>query len=182
MLPVPGLTDTDGEGLVDDAEFVIGTSATQRDTDGDGINDFTEVQQFLDPLSGRAVTTGVIASVPLQGEAKGILVAGSVSNADQQTAYVATGSFGLAIVDVSQFQQPQVKSQLDLPGDATDVALAAGRGIAVVAANAGGLHFVDVSDPAKPVLRQTLNVSTGQVEVFEGIAYAAIGTEVRRIR
>ena len=62
MLSVAGLPDTDGEGLVDAAEFVIGTSATQQDTDADGINDFIEVQQGLDPLSGKTFATGMTNS------------------------------------------------------------------------------------------------------------------------
>ena len=42
----------DGDGLPDDIEFAIGTSLSRRDTDGDGLDDFAEIEQGLDPLDG----------------------------------------------------------------------------------------------------------------------------------
>ena len=59
---------------------------------------------------------------------------GSTTNSQQQIAYVALGSRGLAIVDASQFQMPILLGQLDLPGDATDVAVDSSLGVAAVAA------------------------------------------------
>ena len=52
---------------------------------------------------------------------------GSISSQGGQTAYVATGPSGLAIVDASQFQKPILLSQFSLPGNATDVAVDKGR-------------------------------------------------------
>ncbi len=130
LVPIVG-TDTDGEGLFDEAERIIGTSRTLADTDGDGINDRAEIEQGLDPLSNLAFPTGIIASLPLLGEAREVVVEGSTLDAARQTAYVATGSHGLAIVDTSVFNNPIVLGQLDLPGDAVDVAVdsrAADRG------------------------------------------------------
>src|SRR5262249_23592185 len=86
--------DTDGDGLPDDIELAVGTSSTKADTDGDGLDDFTELQQGLDPLGGRAFPTGVIAGLALNGQAKEIVVEGSTQNAQRQTAFVATGSYG----------------------------------------------------------------------------------------
>jgi hypothetical protein len=60
--------------------------------------------------------SGIIASLPLRGEAKEVVV-------EENLAYVATGSYGLAIVDLSRFDNPIILGQLDLPGDATDVAV-----------------------------------------------------------
>jgi hypothetical protein len=72
----------------------------------------------LERFGTRPFATGVVGSVPLQGEAKEVVVAGSALNAQQQTAYVATGSAGLASVDTSQFTNPIVMAQLDfLVGD-----------------------------------------------------------------
>jgi hypothetical protein len=45
--------DSDGDGLPDDAEFAIGTNATSSDSDDDGINDYAEIRQNLDPLDDR---------------------------------------------------------------------------------------------------------------------------------
>src|SRR5207248_627010 len=128
----------------------IGTSPRKIDTDSDGIDDFAAVAQRLDPLGGHAVPIGVVAGAALNGEARQVVVEGSTQNAQSQTAYVATGSYGLAIVDVSQFNQPIVLSQLPLPGDSVDVAVDTVRDLAVVASGAAGVHVVNVSDPMHP--------------------------------
>jgi hypothetical protein len=174
-----GGPDFDGDGIPDAGEFAIGTSPNVRDTDGDGVPDDAEIAQGLDPLDGRAVPTGIISSLPLRGEAKEVVVEGSTLTPGGQTAYVATGSYGLAIVDASRFNNPIILGQLDLPGDATDVAVDSNLRIATVATNAGGLHFVDVSDPMAPTLLRTINVSASQVEVVQGVAYATVGGTLR---
>jgi hypothetical protein len=63
--------------------------------------------------------TGVIAALPIAGQAKEVVAESSVTSAETQTAYVATGSYGLAIVNASQFQRPIVLGQLDLPSSRT---------------------------------------------------------------
>ena len=114
--------------------------------------------------------------------AKEVVIAGSTLNTGQATAYVALGSRGLGIVNVSQFQMPIFLGQLDLPGDATDVAVDSTLMIAAVAANGGGLHLVDVSNPMLPVLLRTINASASQVEALGGVAYATLGrSEERRV-
>ena len=178
LVPIVG-TDTDGEGLFDEAERVFGTSPTLADTDGDGLNDRAEIEQGLDPLSNLAFPTGIIASLPLLGEAREVVVEGSTLDAARQTAYVATGSHGLAIVDSSVFNNPIVMGQLDLPGEAVDVAIDSRRQIAAVAAGSGGLHLVNVADPVQPALLRSVAARAAQVEVFEGVAYVAAGTKLQ---
>ena len=180
MFPIDStVTDTDGEGLVDKVEAVLGTNINNIDTDADGINDFAEIEQGLDPLGGQGFPTGIISSLPLEGEANAIVVEGSTLNAQNQTAYVATGSHGLAIVDAGQFTNPVVLGQLDLAGDATDVAVDPNLQIAAVATNSGGLQLVDVSDPMLPTLTQTIDISVNQVEIVDGTAYATASTSLR---
>ncbi len=173
--------DTDSDGLPDDIEFAVGTAANKIDTDGDGISDFAEIQQGLDPLGGRGFPTGIIASLPLKGEAKAVVVEGSITNPQNQTAYVATGSHGLAVVNTSQFNGPIVLGQLDLLGDATDIAVDSRRNIAAVAANDGGLHLVNVADGMLPILNQTINLAANQVEIADGIAYATVNNNLHVI-
>ena len=164
--------DSDGEGLPDDVEFAIGTGISLADTDNDGIDDRAELEQGLDPLGGQGFPTGIIASLPLLGEAKAIVVEGTSDG--KQLAYLATGSYGLAIVDASQFDNPIVLGQLDLSGDAMGVDVDPNLAIAAVATSSGGLKLVDVSDPMLPTPIQTVAISNvSEVEVFEGVAYVA---------
>ena len=167
--------DTDGDGLSDVAEFVIGTSEQQSDTDDDGISDAAEIEQRLDPLDDRGFPTGVISSLPLAGEAKQVAVSPGSGDIDR-IAYVATGSAGLALVDVSVFNNPVVLGQVALSGDSVDVAVSTSRDLAVVAGSVG-VQLVDVSDPMLPVLAQTVALPTGAraIVIADGIAYAAAG-------
>jgi len=176
-LPVTA-PDADGDGLPDFIEEVYGTSNSKRDTDNDGISDLAEIEQGLDPLGGNSFATGVIANLPLAGEAKEVVIEGSTANSTQQTAYVAAGLGGLAIVNAARFQQPILLSRLALSGDATDVAVDSALQIAAVAAGSGGLHIVNVSDPLNPALLRTISTTANQVEVVDGIAYATTGSVI----
>jgi hypothetical protein len=171
--------DTDFDGLPDDLEHAIGTSIRHADTDGNGLDDFAEIQQGLDPFGGRPIATGILSQLPLSGEAKQVVVEGATATNQAELAYLATGSFGLAIVDVSQFAKPVLLSELDLPGDATDVAVDALAGLAAVATGASGLQVIDVSNPAAPKLLRTIDVSVSQVEVSNGIAYVGVGDLIK---
>jgi hypothetical protein len=170
--------DQDNDGLGYLAEYVTGTDPNKWSTAGDGISDGAKVAQGLDPLSGAAFATGVIANLPLLGEAKEVVLTGGSNNVSQ-IAYVASGSRGLSVVNASQFQMPILLGRLDLPGDATDVAVDSSLNIAVVAANAGGLLFVNVADPMQPQLIGTITTNSSQVEIIAGAAYAAVGNTVR---
>ena len=50
VLSEDSLTDTDGDGLSDVAEFSNGTDPTNEDTDGDGMPDGWELEHSLEPL------------------------------------------------------------------------------------------------------------------------------------
>ena len=171
--------DSDSDGLSDDIEFVIGTNPHQWSTANDGISDKERVLEGLDPSGGRAVPTGIVGALTLKGEAKGVALEGGVTSAETQTAYLATGSYGLAIVNVSQFKTPVVLSQLDLPGNSVDVSVDSLLKIAAVASDDSGLYLVDVSNPQTPVVLRTINAMASQVEVVDGIAYAAVSNELR---
>lgn len=164
--------DSDGDGLPDDAEAIIGTSISNADTDNDGITDAAEIAQGLDPLGGRAFPTGVIASLPLSGEAHEIVVTGNAEDPTLQTAYIATGSHGLAIVDVSEFDNPIVLGQLKLNGGAIDVAVDTQLGLAAVATGIAGLQIVDVSDSLRPTVIDIIPFNAQHVEISEGMVLA----------
>ena len=162
--------DSDFDGLPDDIEFAIGTAPNAIDTDHDGLSDFAEIAQRLDPLSGLNVPTGIIASVSFQGSAMGVVVEGS-------TAYVATGAEGMAMVNVGEAGNPIVIGGIRLPGNSVDVAVDTKLQIAAVAAGTDGLHLVDVSDPLNIRLRTTVSLAdpSNRVTVVAGVAYVASG-------
>jgi len=171
--------DSDGDGLSDLAEFVIGTDPYDYSTAGDGISDGEKVAQGLDPLSGGGLATGIIANLPLQGMATDVAIAASTNSSGQQTAYIACGSGGLSIVNVSQFKSPVQLGQLNLPGNATGVAVDPTFQIAVVAANSGGLDFLDVSSPLQPQVTLNISNNTSAVQIIAGVVYAATGNTIQ---
>ena len=175
------IVDTDKDGLVDIAEKVVGTFFDKKDSDGDGIDDLAEIQQGLNPVDGNPFPSGWIANLRLLGEANSVAVNTSITRSTEQLAYVATGSYGLAIVEASQFDDPILLGQIDLAGNATDVAVDSSLAIAAVATGNSGLQLVDVSDPMLPKIQKTVNVTANQVEIFQNIAYATSDTTLSAI-
>lgn len=165
--------DSDGDGLPDVGELAIGTDKNKPDTDADGITDGAEIAQGLNPLDNRGFPTGVISKLPLQGSAQALAV-------ENDTVLVATGSYGLAIVDGASFNSPALLGQIDLPGSATDVGVDLTLKRAAVATGAS-LELVDVTDPMTPKVAQSVPVAATQVEVFGGFAYVASVTSVSAV-
>lgn len=172
-------TDTDLDGLADDIEFAIGTDITKGDTNGNGLDDFTEIQLGLNPLDGTAFPTGVVSTLGISGGARDVALSTSADGGVAQLAFVAAGAGGLAVVDASRFNKPVLLAQLALAGDAQDVVHDAQAKIAVVAAGAGGIHIVDVSNPSSPTLVRTINAVSTQVELLDGVIFTAVGSELR---
>ncbi|MEM9643811.1 MAG: Ig-like domain-containing protein [Planctomycetota bacterium] len=177
--PVAG-DDADNDGLPAEAERVIGTSPVNPDSNGDGIDDFEALKLGLDPLAGVGFPTGIIAAVDLQGEALEVVSVGSIEQSEVQTSFVATGDFGLAIIDTTQFDAPVILSEIDLSGNNADVAVDLARDLAVLAGENGGLHFVDIGNPLAPTLIESviLDGPANRVELFDGIAYVASATDL----
>jgi hypothetical protein len=180
LFPPIYMPDTTGDGLPDPVTFtILGITPLQLATTLHGVNIGAELQEGLDPLAGIVFPTGVVAALPLEGQAEQVVLNGSTLNAQQQTAYVATGTYGLAVVDASQFTQPLVLGQVQLPeGNATSVSVDPNLSIAAVADGSGGLDMVDVSDPTQPKLLQSIAADATQVVAVDGIAYAAVATQL----
>lgn len=166
--PVDQSSDTDGDGLSEFAEGIVGTRPDRADTDGDGVSDGAEVRADTNPLDNLPAITGVIGTLPLPGVAKDVCL-------DGNRALVAVGTAGLSVVDVSRVDAPTVIAQLDTPGDARSVAC--DRTLAAVADGPTGLAIVDISDPpAAFIARQLLRIGTANcVVAADGTAY--VGTQ-----
>ncbi|WP_338849852.1 Ig-like domain-containing protein [Massilia sp. W12] len=164
--------DSDNDGLSDMAEQIIGSKQDQVDTDNDGISDYREIKQGTDPIDNLPVATGIVSSLPLNGNATAITLSGS-NNATTKLAYIANGNAGLAIADVTQFSKPTLISKLSLGGFASDVAVDDKAGVAAVSTGNNGLSLVDVKNALAPQIIRTIPGNFTQVEIFDGILYAS---------
>jgi hypothetical protein len=160
------------DGLPDDVAFVLNADPTTADNFVPGISDLTALQEELINSTFLASTTGVVASLALDGQAQSIVLAGSTTNSSSQTAYIATRGYGLAIVDATNFQSPTVRSPIQVSGDATGVGVDNMLQLAAVADGTGGLQIIDVADPTNPTIEESVPIDATAVQVFEGIAYA----------
>ncbi len=168
--------DLDDDGLVDLVEFVIGTSATNADTDGDGLSDKFEIENDLDPLGGFPTTTGVLDSIDLGGAIREIAVTADIEG-QPVLAFVATVS-GLSVLDLSAITQPQLLITQTIADGARDVSLDGAVGHAAVIAGNGDLLLFDVSTPAQPEQIARVEGSMRAVEVYQGVAYTADEGEI----
>jgi hypothetical protein len=92
-----------------------------------------------------------------------------------QYAYLAAGSRGLLVLNISNISDPQLVADYDT-GNAFSVAL--DGSYAYVADYTNGLKIIDVSIPTNPVLTGFYPVagSAGDVAIRDGYAYVAAGT------
>lgn len=164
-------TDSDGDGLHDLNEFIVGTYDNDPDSDDDGVNDAAEIQQGSDPLNGATVTTGVIATATMPGDAYDIVASNNI-------AVVAGRDAGISIFNIEASRSPTRIGQVDTPGDAYLVSTF-GDYVAV-ADGAAGLTIVDISDPPAAAVTHTVNLNQPiySVTTYGTIAFAGGGNGV----
>jgi hypothetical protein len=175
--------DTDGDGLPDDVEFAIGTNPNKLDSDGDGKNDFAELDGGFNPIDDRPAANGIVSALQTGTTALDIKLAADFLDPSRSIAYIASGSSGLTVVDVTDFARPITIAQLSLPGSANNLSLDVNRKIIAAASPSNGVSLIDVSDPARPTLLRTLAHEgadpVAAVELYDGLAYAAAGNKIR---
>lgn len=92
-------------------------------------------------------------------------------------AYVAAGSAGLQVVDVSNRNTPVIAASLKLAGNANGIKVVGN--LAFVATGSGGLYIVDVTNPLVPALLGNLPTADALDVCIQGdIAYIANGTNL----
>lgn len=159
--------DTDGDGLTDIRELVVGTSVNNPDTDDDGLSDSAEVIQGLNPLDGLVAATGIIASAQVPGTAIDIC-------AFNNLVVLASGTGGVAVFNAEVSDSPTRIAQVGTPGAAQAVA---GFGTYVaVADGTAGLTIIDVTDPPAAHVARTVNVGANVFSVATFGNYALAGT------
>lgn len=175
-LVVDTSADTDGDGLRDAAENVLGTNKDKADTDGDGISDGAEVDLGTNPTDGLPVVTGVVGGADTPGNAV------DVAALDSFVA-VADSAAGVAIFQVGQSFTPTRIAQVDTPGTARAVALVSRPTSTdvlrvAVADGSHGLAVIDLELPANArIVRQVPLGGTAQgVAVAGNLAYVALSS------
>ena len=168
-MTLPATPDSDGDGLHDDAEFVIGTDALDPDTDGDGVSDGAELEQGLDPLDGIPGRTGIQASVDTPGTAVDVA-------AFNDMVIVADSSRGVSVFNVFNRMNPVIIAQVDTPGAASRIAFSGN--LVAVADGSAGLAIIDIVDPPAAQRVQigtpVLGGSAQAVATQGGICYVGV--------
>lgn len=121
-----------------------------------------------DPKAMRVTGRLVMAVDPVAGP-QGIHVEGKL-------AYVACRTQGVAVVDISDLNQPVLVTRIGLPGFARDTAVHQGN--LYVASDTWGVHILSLANPRKPVLTSRFEAPSGCVGAIEchaGTVYAAAG-------
>ena len=170
--------DSDYDGLPDDIEETVGTRTDRRDTNTDGIDDFTAVQQQIDAIGEDALPVGIVGTVRPAGTVVDVV-------ASSNTAYLAAQEGGVQVVDITRLTKPAVIASVPasaLGGGALAVAFTSVPGatagtfqnLVVAALGDAGLAVLDVTDPpaARVLTRIPVPGSALHVEVVDNLAYA----------
>jgi hypothetical protein len=131
---------------------------------GTGFDENTRVSMTLDVGNKKAI----IGSVETPGNACAVTVAGN-------TAYVADGSGGLQVIDISNPASPQVIGAVDTPDSAYGITVVGST--AYVADRNSGLQVIDISNPASPQIIGAVDTPSKAegVTVVGSTAYVADG-------
>jgi hypothetical protein len=163
MLAGSELLDTDGDGLPDEAEFIVGTDPANADSDGDGLSDRVELADNLNPLDGAEIILGLVANTSSGGAAHDLCLVGTLAGVMNSGA--AAGLF-----DVSNPLIPIKVAQLDLSTAGTAMA---GENSTLAVAGLTDLTVWDVSTPASPALRYRSSISPRAVRIAAGLVFVA---------
>jgi hypothetical protein len=173
---VTGFADTDGDGLADLAENIVGTDTTLKDTDADGTPDDVEVRTGSNPLDGVILQPGVRAIAPTTANAFALAVENGI-------AAVLEDNRSVSFFDVRDPVRPIALARANVPG--IPVALALEWPLLAIAQAGGsapefrGVTLVDISNPAAPVIRWSRSIDSASIvgiALGYGRVYASPGT------
>ncbi len=125
----------------------------------------------LTVLDVRAAEPVLLARLPCGDFVQSVEVVGS-------RAYVALGSSGLQLVDISNPSSPILRGRTDMPGAARRLQVQDNLAYVASSGLGSGLQIVNLSDPARPVVQSSLPVTIGvasDVQVVGEVAYLAAG-------
>lgn len=169
---VAGMLDDDSDGLVNQAEGIIGTNPIDSDTDNDGILDGAEVEQGTDPLGGLIAQTGIVATVPQTDASHHIATANNL-------AVISHRAAGVSIYNIANPLTPALVQLYDTSGFA-EAAVIVGNVIAV--ADSGSVLILDASNQANVVQRHMVTKSGANfVSIATDGVLAYAGTDTGKI-
>jgi len=90
-------------------------------------------------------------------------------------AYIADATEGLAVFRINEGDTPVKVAQYDLSGFSEGIAVR--DGLCALAANTGGVHFMDVSNPSEPIYMGTTATSYAADLVFSDDGYCIVFDE-----
>lgn len=138
--------DSDGDGVPDVIETVVGSRTDRADTDGDGREDRVELASGGDPSGGGSVPVdGITANRPIPGDAVDLAEVGS------ETVAVATAAGVVQLFTTVEPDAPLLAGSIPVGRGALRVS--GGPGLLLVSEEFAGIRLYDVADPARPVLR-----------------------------
>ncbi len=175
----------DGKTTIDLTSTLTGTTYSSSDLticnfgfpDGDVFAGSSGVCTITIGNSGfKATATAVVQDLPaalswisIPGFANKVRVNGNY-------AYIAAGSAGLQIVDVSNRAAPRIAAALSLPGNANELRLVGN--LAYMAVGSAGLEIVDITNSLSPTVVGSIGTAgvSWDVAVSGNFAYVAEGT------
>lgn len=163
-------TDPDGDHLSNLGEYENRCDPNDADTDDDSLVDGWEVTYGFNPNTppGSLSLSSSIGRFSTLASANNIFVSGNY-------AYLADGTAGLLVVNISDPENPEFLGSYDTSGEALDVAVS--NGYAYVADGSSGLAIIDVSDPYSPELKSTYSTGDARGVTTQGdYVYIANGS------
>jgi hypothetical protein len=121
----------------------------------------------------KAFTPKALSSLAIPGFANSVKVSGNY-------AYVAAGSAGLQVVDVTDRSAPKIVASLAVPSNANNLRIA---GTTIYLATQNGLVIIDISNPLAPRSLGSVNTpdAAWDVAVSGSFVYIAAGTSGLKI-
>ncbi|MBK9139826.1 MAG: Ig-like domain-containing protein [Verrucomicrobia bacterium] len=170
LRPLTG-PDTDGDGLTDFAEEVLGSNPNKADTDDDGVSDLAEALAGTPVNGATAEPLGMVAGAPTPGYAWDVAVVGDLA--------AVADSQGVSVFNVLNPAIPALVGRLQLPGQPRSVAGAGNR--LLVGLGEQGVALVDLStlpNLAAPGLR---GFGAPVTAVAAGAGFGFVGLQSGRI-
>jgi hypothetical protein len=171
LLVAPTGPDTDGDGLPDSAELIVGTNPNNPDSDGDGIPDGVEVLQSSDPLDGRPAALGAVASVASVSPLTALAITGDL--------LLGGSDAGAIVYDVHDPLHPLVLAQILNPGVGKVVAVAASDSAAAMLDDGQSVTLLDLGTGANAkVLTRVSVIGANSISAGEGRIYVGSNSRI----